>query len=90
MSRLLDDGELPTRGGQRPHLVLTMGLNEIIDGLGTAVLDTGGQLCAAEARRLACDAAIIPMVLGSLDAIGCRTPTTPGHRRPTRRAWPTR
>ena len=65
MSRLLDDGELPTRGGQRPHLVLTMGLNDLIDGLGAALLDTGGQLCAAEARRLACDAAIIPMVLGS-------------------------
>ena len=65
MSRLLDDGELPTRGGQRPHLVLTMGLNDLIDGLGTAVLDTGGQLRATEARRLACDAAIIPMVLGS-------------------------
>lgn len=65
MSRLLDDGELPTRGGQRPHLVLTMGLRELIDGLGTATLDTGGQLTAAEARRLACDAGIIPMVLGS-------------------------
>lgn len=34
MSRLLDDGELPTRGGQRPHLVLTIGLNDLIDGLG--------------------------------------------------------
>ncbi|MDQ4011558.1 MAG: HNH endonuclease [Actinomycetota bacterium] len=65
MSRLLDDGELPTRGGQRPHLVLTMGLNDLIDGLGSALLDTGGCLSAAEARRLACDAAIIPMVLGS-------------------------
>lgn len=63
MSRLLDDGELPARGGQRPHLVLTMGLNELIDGLGTALLDTGGCLSGAEARRLACDAYLIPMVL---------------------------
>lgn len=65
MTSLLDEGELPTRGGQRPHLVLTMGLNDLIDGLGVATLDTGGQLCAAEARCLACDATIIPMVLGS-------------------------
>jgi hypothetical protein len=65
MSRLLDDGELPTRAAQRPHLVLTMGLNDLIDGLGTALLDTGGRLTANEARRLACDAYLIPMVLGS-------------------------
>ncbi|HVE97230.1 MAG TPA: DUF222 domain-containing protein [Pseudonocardiaceae bacterium] len=60
-----DDGKLPTRGGQRPHLVLTMGLNDLIDGLGTALLDTGGCITASEARRLACDAYLIPMVLGS-------------------------
>ena len=63
MSRLLDEGELPARGGQRPHLVLTMGLAELATGVGTATLDTGGALTAAEARRLACDATIIPMVL---------------------------
>ncbi|MGH8966087.1 MAG: DUF222 domain-containing protein, partial [Actinomycetes bacterium] len=64
MSCLLDEGELPSRGGQRPHLVLTMKLCDLIDGLGSATLDTGGCLSAAEARRLACDAAIVPMVLG--------------------------
>ena len=42
-----------------------MGLAELIDGLGTAILDTGGHLTAAEARRLACDAGLIPMVLGA-------------------------
>ncbi|HEX6402709.1 MAG TPA: DUF222 domain-containing protein [Pseudonocardiaceae bacterium] len=65
MSSLLDQGDLPSRGGQRPHLVLTMKLADLIDGLGSAVLDTGGRLSAAEARRLACDACIVPMVLGS-------------------------
>ncbi len=59
MTCLLDDGELPTRGGQRPHLVLTMSLNELIDGLGSALLDTGGCLSGAEARHLACDAYLI-------------------------------
>jgi hypothetical protein len=65
MSSLLDAGDLPTRGGQRPHLVLTMPLKDLIEGLGSAVLDTGGRLCAAEARRLACDACVVPMVLDS-------------------------
>ncbi len=65
MGCLLDEGGLPTRGGQRPHLVLTMRLTDLIDGLGTATLDTGGCLSAAQARRLACDAAVVPMVLGS-------------------------
>jgi hypothetical protein len=65
MSSLLDAGDLPTRGGQRPHLVLTMPLTDLIEGLGSAVLDTGGRLSAAEARRLACDACVVPMVLSS-------------------------
>ncbi|MGH4011091.1 MAG: DUF222 domain-containing protein [Pseudonocardiaceae bacterium] len=65
MSSLLDEGELPSRGGQRPHLVLTMRLSDLVTGLGTATLDTGGCLTAAETRRLACDAMLVPMVLGS-------------------------
>ncbi|MGH4007673.1 MAG: DUF222 domain-containing protein [Pseudonocardiaceae bacterium] len=65
MSCLLDEGELPTRGGQRPHLVLTVRLADLVTGLGTATLDAGGCLSAAEARRLACDSAVIPMVLGT-------------------------
>jgi hypothetical protein len=63
MSRLLDDGELPSKAGQRPHLVLTIGLEKLVAGLGSALLDTGGKITAAQARRLACDAAVIPMVL---------------------------
>ena len=65
MSGVLDQGDLPTHGGQRPHLVLTMKLSDLIEGLGSAVLDTGGRLRAAEARRLACDACVVPVVLGS-------------------------
>jgi Domain of unknown function (DUF222)/HNH endonuclease len=65
MTCQLDEGELPARGGQRPHLVLTMKLTDLIEGLGSAVLDTGGRLAAAEARRLACDCCVVPMVLGS-------------------------
>ncbi|HEY2725223.1 MAG TPA: DUF222 domain-containing protein [Pseudonocardiaceae bacterium] len=65
MSRILDDGELPAKGGQRPHLVITMGLRDLTEGLGTALLDTGGKITAAHARRLACDAEVIPVVLGA-------------------------
>jgi hypothetical protein len=44
MSSLLDEGNLPSRGAQRPHLVLTMKLTDLIEGLGSAVLDTGGRI----------------------------------------------
>ncbi|MDT7712819.1 MAG: hypothetical protein QOG46_1508 [Pseudonocardiales bacterium] len=42
-----------------------MKLSDLIDGLGSAVLDTGGRMSAAEARRLAGDSCVVPMVLGS-------------------------
>ncbi|HJT03677.1 MAG TPA: DUF222 domain-containing protein [Pseudonocardiaceae bacterium] len=42
-----------------------MKLTDLIEGLRSAVLDAGGRISAAEARRLACDACIVPMVLGS-------------------------
>lgn len=42
-----------------------MGLNDLIDGLGSALLDTGGCLSGAQAHRLACDPYLIPMALGS-------------------------
>jgi hypothetical protein len=61
---LLDDAVLPTAGGQRPHLVVTIGLQQLIDGLGSATLDYGGSIDAATARRLACDSCVVPVVLG--------------------------
>ncbi|MGH3935473.1 MAG: DUF222 domain-containing protein [Pseudonocardiaceae bacterium] len=42
-----------------------MRLTDLIDSLGSTVLDTGGQLSAAQARRLACDACMVPMALDS-------------------------
>ena len=35
-----------------------------LDAAGVCTLDTGGRISATEARRLACSAGIIPMVLG--------------------------
>lgn len=55
---------LPSSGGVTATVVVTMGLSALMGGLGAASLDTGGQISAGQARRLACEAGIIPAVLG--------------------------
>ena len=55
---------LPRAGGCSATVVVTMTLDQLLTGLGAAGLDTGGQLSASQARRLACNAGIIPVVLG--------------------------
>jgi Domain of unknown function (DUF222)/HNH endonuclease len=54
---------LPDQGGQRPQVHVHMDLNLLLEGLGVATLDGGACLCASEARRLLCDADVIPIVL---------------------------
>ena len=59
--------DLPTAGGASATVVVTMTLEQLVGDLqahGICDLDTGGQLTAGEARRLACTAGIIPAVLG--------------------------
>ncbi len=66
--------ELPAKGGDRPQVLLTLGLEKLINGLGVAaVLGSGQPLSATEARRLSCDAHITPAVLG-----GASTPLDVG------------
>jgi Domain of unknown function (DUF222)/HNH endonuclease len=55
---------LPDNGGQRPHVVVTVPFDVLHQSFGTGVLDTGGRLTAEQVRRLACDAQLIPAVLG--------------------------
>ncbi|GAB3773280.1 hypothetical protein FB382_000159 [Nocardioides ginsengisegetis] len=57
---------LPTVGhaANGVTLIVKMGLDELRSGLGVAHLDTGVTITAGEARRLACNAGIIPAVLG--------------------------
>ena len=55
---------LPDNGGDRPQLVLTVPLDALRGQLGAATLDGGEELSAAQVRRLACDAHVIPAVLG--------------------------
>ncbi|CAA9348529.1 MAG: hypothetical protein AVDCRST_MAG72-1275 [uncultured Nocardioidaceae bacterium] len=54
---------LPTQGGSPFTVVVTISLDALTSGFGAASLDTGGRISAGEARRLACRAGIIPMVL---------------------------
>ncbi len=56
--------KLPKAGGLNATVVVTMTLEQLLDGLGAAGLDTGGEISAAQARRLACEAGLIPAVLG--------------------------
>jgi hypothetical protein len=56
--------DCPTTAGEPPHLTVTIDWDALRTGLGTATLDYGTPLSAAEARRWACDAKIIPVVLG--------------------------
>ncbi len=62
-------GGVPKAGGVAATVVVTMTLEQLLGGLTgsdkPAVLDTGELVSAATVRRLACEAGIIPAVLGS-------------------------
>jgi hypothetical protein len=51
-------------GGERPHLVVTIRLEDLEGRARAAMLHTGGNLSPAQLRRIACDADLIPVVLG--------------------------
>lgn len=59
-------GSLPRLGLDRPHVSVTVSLEALRDGIGSASLIgiDASSLTASEARRLACDANVIPVVLG--------------------------
>src|SRR6266542_1191965 len=54
----------PTAGGEKPHVTVTVDWSTLQGG-GTAALGSGVPITAGTARRLACDATIIPTVLGT-------------------------
>jgi hypothetical protein len=56
--------ELPADGGERPQVTVTMDYDTLTRSVGAATLDNGEPLTAEQARRLACDAQITPVVLG--------------------------
>ncbi|GAA0603903.1 HNH endonuclease signature motif containing protein [Kutzneria viridogrisea] len=77
-AELLETSSTPTEGGERPHIAVTIPLTTLQNGLGST------ELAPSAVRRLACDANVIPVVLGSnsepLD-IGRISYTVPPHLR---------
>jgi hypothetical protein len=84
-------GNLPTRAGQPVQLTVTIGLTDLQQGLtqaacrGAGWFDDGQPVSAATIRRLACDAQVIPVLLGSASQpldVGhaVRSATLPIHR----------
>ncbi len=60
----LDPSRLPIHGGDATTVVVTVDLETLRSGLGTATLPDGSPVTASEARRMACTAGIVPAVLG--------------------------
>ncbi|QIK66737.1 DUF222 domain-containing protein [Nocardioides sp. HDW12B] len=60
----LDVDRVPQSGGMSATVVVTIPLATLHGGLGAATMDTGTRLSPGEARRMACDAGLVPMVLG--------------------------
>jgi hypothetical protein len=55
---------MPLHGGTATTVVVTVDLDTLRKGVGSATVDDGTPITAAQARRLACRAGIIPAVLG--------------------------
>src|SRR5262249_18998252 len=56
--------DFPTTAGEPPHVTVTIDWDALRHGLGTAMLDYGQLTSAATARRISCDAKVIPVVMG--------------------------
>ncbi|HET6152584.1 MAG TPA: DUF222 domain-containing protein [Marmoricola sp.] len=59
-----DAAPMPKAGGVPATVVVTMTLEALLGAEQAATLDDGERISASEARRLACQAGIIPVVLG--------------------------
>ena len=57
--------QLPQSGGVGANLTINFDYDQLISGIGAATLSTGTRISIHEARRLACEAKLIPMVFGS-------------------------
>jgi hypothetical protein len=59
-------GEGPRNGGDRPRVTVVMNWEDLLRGVrGATLLGSNSRISAAEARVLACDADILPAVMGS-------------------------
>ena len=65
---LMDPARLPDHGGDGTTVMVTIPLTDLQSALGAGALggaDSDHRISAAQARRLACTAGIVPVVLGS-------------------------
>jgi hypothetical protein len=60
----LNTEELPVNGGDRPQVHVIIDFEALRRQIGAGTLDTGDLLTPTQVRRLACDAQILPAVLG--------------------------
>ncbi|MBO0870023.1 MAG: DUF222 domain-containing protein, partial [Micromonosporaceae bacterium] len=60
----LDTETLPEHGGDRPGIVVTLNYDLLRQQVAAGTLDTGERLSPEAVRRIACDAKVIPAVLG--------------------------
>ncbi|WP_326947540.1 HNH endonuclease [Amycolatopsis sp. NBC_01307] len=60
----LNSPDLPTQAGERAHVMVAVSLADLKSGVGQATLGDTGTMTADEARVHACDAMLIPAVLG--------------------------
>lgn len=57
-------GDLPLNGGERPQLVVTVGIDQLRSRTGVAETLDGSPVSPAQLRRIACDSSVLPAVLG--------------------------
>ena len=84
--RRLDAGDLPERGGERPHLVLVADVAtlRLEPGSRLAELNWGPLVTGETVRRIGCDAAITPVLVdgeGEILHVGRRTRSVPPRMR---------
>ncbi len=58
-----DHATLPETGGRRPHLNVLIRLEDLEARARSAMLDFGGRMSPEALRMLACDAAVVPIVM---------------------------
>jgi 5-methylcytosine-specific restriction protein A len=61
---MLRADQLPEHGGEPVTLTLTMSLDDLANKVGQVTLDNGEQIPVDQVRQLACNAGIIPLLLG--------------------------
>ncbi len=86
LRRAVGHADLPSHGGRRPQVTVTLNWDVLARTIGTAVTDSGATLTAATARRLLCDAEILPAVLGGRSEVLDLGRSTRRFSRATRRA----